>query len=83
MAALWNARSDQNNPRNTVTHPYTLDSTRKVRTQPLTAGWLNISRHFIQEQTMTHLIKGFVKKEAFCGGVLGAFWTFLYRNVHT
>jgi hypothetical protein len=43
MAALWNARSHQNIPRNTVTHPHLLDSTRKVRTQPLTAGWLNIS----------------------------------------
>jgi hypothetical protein len=32
MAGLWNTRSDQNIPRNTVTHPYALDSTRKVRT---------------------------------------------------
>jgi hypothetical protein len=60
MAALWNTRSDQNIPRNTVTHPHPLDSTRKVRTQ-LTAGGLNISWHFIQEQPMTHLIKGLRK----------------------
>jgi hypothetical protein len=32
-------------------HLYALDSTRKVRTQALTARWFNISRHFVQEQT--------------------------------
>jgi hypothetical protein len=60
-ADLRDAWSDQNFSRNTVTHPYAQDPTRKVRTQPLTAGWLNISRHFIQEQTMTHLSKGLRK----------------------
>jgi hypothetical protein len=47
--------------RNTVTYHYVLKSTRKVRTQPLTAGWVNISRHFIQVHPMTHLIKGLRK----------------------
>jgi hypothetical protein len=63
MAALWNAQNDQNIPKNTVTHPYALNFTRKVRTQPLTGGWLNISRHFMQEQTMTHLTKALEKKQ--------------------
>jgi hypothetical protein len=41
MAALRNVTKIT--LRNTVTHLYALDSTRKVRTQPLTTRWLNIS----------------------------------------
>jgi hypothetical protein len=49
MAALWNARSNQNISRNTISHSYALGSTRKVRTQLLTADRLNITRHFVQK----------------------------------
>jgi hypothetical protein len=48
MAALRNTRSNQKISRNTISHSYALDSTRKVTTQPLTAGRLNITKHFVQ-----------------------------------
>jgi hypothetical protein len=52
--ALWNTRSNQNNSRNTVSHFYALNITRKVRTLLLTAGRLNITRHLVQKQTIPH-----------------------------
>jgi hypothetical protein len=60
MAALRNVTKIT--LRNTVTHLYALDSTRKVRTQPLTTRWLNISWHFIQEQTMMMTISKALEK---------------------